>query len=238
METNAATQATTADFSATDLAGRWRSPTAAEVFPGIFGIDDFWLRSPFWAIHFNSYKNPDCSDRLFELIIMGTFYLLGPSAKTAGARDANFSRIKTSLCLYDDQLVKAADAANSGNGQWRPGHWQDVSIGGCPPIDLPGTDECPLEYDLLGLAPSAASGDPDRLYFGQRHHDEQGSIWTRRAPGLLDYYVVRVTGAAPNVGHGAEWGPEQWTRLTSSVTLGGTAADWTLAIGPGTENQA
>lgn len=210
----------TADFTVDDLSGRWRSFTAAEVFPGIFGIDDFWLRSPFWAIHFNSYKNPACTDRLFELIIMGTFYLLEPSAVTAGAREANFSRTKVALTLYDQNLAGAANAANSGNGHWKPGEWQDVSLGGCPPIDLPGVDDSPLEYDLLGLSPS---GDPvgrgDRLYFGQRQHDETGSIWTRRAPGLLDYYVTRVLEEPPALGHGTRWGAQDWTELTSTVTV-------------------
>jgi hypothetical protein len=201
------------NFSAEDLRGRWRSPVPAEVFPGIYGIDDFFLSPPFWAIHFNAYSDPDCNGRLFELIIMGAWHLLGPSAKTAGARDANFSRIKTSLCLYAEPLIAAADGEGSGDGHWQAGTWQDVSIGGCHPIDLPGCDESPLEYDLLGL-------DQDRLYFGQRHHDEDGgTIWNRRAPGLLSYYVVPFTAGQPSVGHGAEWDAEQWFRITSTVTL-------------------
>ncbi|MEU7899598.1 hypothetical protein AB0B45_42935 [Nonomuraea sp. NPDC049152] len=200
---------TSADITPELLDGRWRSPFAAEVFPGIYGIDDFWLRSPFWAIHFNSYKDPDCRERLFELIITGFFDVLGPSAVTEGAREVDFSRTKTCLRLFDDALITAAEGVKSGSGHWEKGEWQDVSLGGCSPIDLPGVDECPLEYDLLGIA-------GDRLYFGQRHHDEAGSIWTRRSPGLLDYYVVRVTGEPPQVGHGAEWGPPEWFRLTSS----------------------
>lgn len=217
------------NFSAEDLRGRWRSPEAAEVFPGIYGIDDFWLSPPFWAIHFNAYGDPECTRRLFELIIMGAWHLLGASAKTPGARDANFSRTKVCLCLYADSLVAAAESAGSGDGHWIPGSWQDVTIGGCPPIDLPGCDDSPLEYDLLGLdraggtggnaGNAGAGGNADRLYFGQRHHDaDGGTIWTRRAPGLLDYYVVRVTGAPPAVGHGAEWDAERWFQITSTVT--------------------
>ncbi|MFG1977979.1 hypothetical protein ACGFJC_52380 [Nonomuraea fuscirosea] len=207
-----------ADFTVEELSGRWRSPEPAEVFPGIFGIDDFWLHSPFWAIHFNAYKDPGCDGRLFELIIMGMFELRGPSPVTPGARDADFSRVKVCLRLFDPGLVAAADEAKSGDGNWRAGEWQDVSYGGCPPLDLPGVDDCPLEYDLLGLARSGDRG-ADRLHFGQRHHDELGSIWTRRAPGLLDYYVTRVVGAPPPIGHGAEWGPGEWFRVTSSNTL-------------------
>lgn len=208
------------DFAIEDLRGRWRSPYVPEVFPGIFGIDDFWLQSPFWGIHFNSYSDPECQGRLFELIIMGTFELLGPNPFTAGARDADFSRVKVCLRLFDSGLVETADAANSGNGHWIAGEWQDVSQGGCPPLDLPGVDDSPREYDLLGMArASAQNGGADRLYFGQRHHDEQGSIWTRRAPGLLDYYVVRVGETTPRVGHGAEWGPTEWTEITSTFTL-------------------
>ncbi|MGP3913688.1 hypothetical protein [Nonomuraea sp. 10N515B] len=183
-------------------------------------MDDFWLHSPFWAIHFNAYKDPGCDGRLFELIIMGMFELLGPSPNTPEARDADFSRVKVCLRLFDSGLVARADEIKAGDGTWRPGEWQDVSHGGCSIIDLPGVDECPLEYDLLGLARSGAgNGDGDRLYFGQRHHDELGSIWTRRAPGLLDYSVVRVVGEPPQVGHGAEWGPGEWTRVTSTYTL-------------------
>ncbi|MEV4571797.1 hypothetical protein AB0K16_00965 [Nonomuraea jabiensis] len=209
---------TSAEFTVAELSGRWRSPVAAEVFPGIFGVDDFWLHSPFWAIHFNAYKDPGCDSRLFELIITGMFELLGPSERTPGARDADFSRTKVCLRLFDTGLVAGADEVKAGNGDWRPGEWQDVSHGGCSILDLPGVDECPREYDLLGLARSHGR-DEDRLYFGQRHHDEAGSIWTRRAPGLLDYYVVRVVGAPPQVGDGAEWGPAEWTHVTSSYTL-------------------
>ncbi|MCK2220646.1 hypothetical protein MF672_043615 [Actinomadura sp. ATCC 31491] len=209
-----------ADFTVRELSGRWRSPEAAEVFPGIYGVDDFWLHSPFWAIHFNSYKDPGCENRLFELVIMGMFELLGPSSRTPGARDADFSRIRVSLRLFDPGLIAGADGVGAGDGHWVPGEWQDVSHRGCSILDLPGAAECPIEYDLLGLARSGApDGGGDRLYFGQRHHDEAGSIWTRRAPGLLDYHVVRVTGEPPRAGHGAEWGPADWTRLTSTCTL-------------------
>ena len=217
-----------ADFGVGEITGRWRSPEAAEVFPGIWGIDDFWLQSPFWGIHFNSYADPGCVNRLFELFIMGTFELLGADPRVPGARDADFSRVKVGLVLYDAQLAAAADAANSGDRHWRLGEWQDVSLGGCPPIDLPGIEQCPLEYDLLGLARAGGPGGAgDRLFFGQRHHDADGSICTRRAPGLLPYAVVRVTGAPPAVGHGAGFGPADWTRITSSLTP---------AVPVGTEN--
>ncbi|WP_214319690.1 hypothetical protein [Nonomuraea sediminis] len=206
MSVGTAGPATSADFTLEDLDGRWRSPEPAEVFPGIYGIDDFWLHSPFWAIHFNSYKDADCTQRLFELIITGFWELLAPSTATQGARDANFSRTKVCLRLFD------ADVIASAPGTWTPGEWKDVSHGGCPSIDLPGVDDCPLEYDLLGM-----SGD--RLYFGQRHHDEQGSIWTRRAPGLLSYYVTPFDGSGPGAGHGAEWGPAEWTHITSTYAL-------------------
>lgn len=208
----------TADFGTADMDGRWRSPAAAEVFPGIYGIDDFWLRSPFWGIHFNSYSDPDCRGRLFELIIMGTFQLGTRSAATPGARDANFSRVKVALSLHADALVEAANQAGAGDGDWQPGVWQDVTFGGCAPLDLPGIDTCPLEYDLLGLTRSGAGdGAGDQLWFGQRHHDELGSICDRRAPGLLPYAVTRVVGAPPQVGHGADFGPADWTHLTSTT---------------------
>ncbi|MER6944258.1 hypothetical protein ABT294_09565 [Nonomuraea sp. NPDC000554] len=219
MSVGTADPAVNANFTVGELSGRWRSPVAAEVFPGIFGIDDFWLHSPFWAIHFNSYQDPDCEGRLFELIITGMFELLDPNPSVEGARNADFSRTKVCLRLFETGLVAAADEVRAGNGHWQPGEWQDVSLGGCSPLDLPGVDECPREYDILGLARSGAQdGSDDRLYFGQRHHDELGSIWTRRAPGLLDYYVVRVVGAPPSVGHGAEWGPSEWTHITSSYS--------------------
>ncbi|WP_371785593.1 hypothetical protein [Streptosporangium subroseum] len=219
MSVDTADSAINADFTLGELDGRWRSPFAAEVFPGIFGIDDFWLHSPFWAIHFNSYGDPECEHRLFELIITGMFEMLGPNPAVAGSRDLNFSRTKVCLRLFEPALIEGADGVNAGNGHWVAGEWQDVSLGGCAPLDLPGVDECPLEYDLLGLARSGErDGVGDRLYFGQRHHDELGSIWTRRAPGLLDYYVNRVVGTPPAVGHGAEWGPAEWTRITSSHT--------------------
>jgi hypothetical protein len=208
-----------ADFTVEDITGRWRSPAAAEVFPGIWGIDDFWIQSPFWGIHFNSYSDPDCRGRLFELLVMGAFELAGQNAAVAGARDANFSRVKVGLVLYGEELINAANAAGSGNGRWKAGEWQDVSLRGCAPIDVPGIEQCPLEYDLLGLARGGSEGGgADRLYFGQRHHDAAGSICTRRAPGLLDYYVVRVVGAPPAVGHGAGFGPGDWTAVTSSLT--------------------
>ena len=217
----------TADFTAADLDGRWRSPALAEVFPGIWGIDDFWLRSPFWGIHFNSYSDGEAKGRLFELIIMGTFTLADASTATQGARDANFSRVKVALCLHGQNLVGVANGAGAGNGGWRLGEWQDVTVGGCPPIDLPGTDTCPLEYDLLGLTGAgAADGAGDQLRFGQRHHDELGGICDRRAPDLLPYAVTRVVGDPPRVGHGADFGPADWTRLTSttrSAKLGGQA---------------
>jgi hypothetical protein len=217
----------TADFTAADLDGRWRSPALAEVFPGIWGIDDFWLRAPFWGIHFNSYKDGEAEGRLFELIIMGTFTLAGASTATPGARDANFSRVKVALCLHDQGLVAAADEAGAGDGNWTLGEWQDVTFGGFMAIDLPGIDACPLEYDLLGLTRSgAADGTGDLLWFGQRHHDELGGICDRRAPGLLPYAVTRVVGDPPRVGHGADFGPADWTHLTSttrSAKLGGQA---------------
>lgn len=207
-----------AEFTVGELSGRWRSPEASEVFPGIFGVDDFWLHSPFWAIHFNAYKDPGCDGRLFELVTMGMFELLEPSRRTPGARDANFSRVKACLRLFDTGLIAGADEVKAGDGHWRAGEWQDVSHGGCSILDVPGVDECPLEYDLLGLARSHDRGE-DRLHFGRRDHDEDGSIWTRRSPGLLDYYVVRVTGEPPGVGDGAEWGPAEWTHVTSTYTL-------------------
>jgi hypothetical protein len=219
MEIDTKDRVISADFTVADLAGRWRSPVAAEVFPGVFGIDDFWLRSPFWGIHFNAYADPGAKLRLFELIIMGTFCSLDASAVMAGAREVNFSRTKVALALHDAGVMATARQAGSGDGRWQAGAWQDVSLGGCPPLDLPGVDDSPLEYDLLGLDRSGApDGEGDRLYFGQRHHDERGSIWTRRAPGLLDYYVVRVVSAPPRAGHGADWGPAEWTRITSTVT--------------------
>jgi hypothetical protein len=208
----------TAEFSAADLDGRWRSPAAAEVFPGIYGVDDFWLRSPFWGIHFNSYSDQDCRGRLFELVIMGTFQLADASTATPGARDANFSRVKVALAIHAGGLADAANQAGAGNGDWQLGEWQDVTFGGCPPIDLPGIDSCPLELDLLGLTRTgSAGGSGDRLWFGQRHHDEAGGICDRRAPGLLPYAVVRVVGDPPRVGDGADFGPADWTRLTSTT---------------------
>jgi len=217
----------TAEFTAADLDGRWRSPALAEVFPGIWGIDDFWLRAPFWGIHFNSYSDGEAEGRLFELIIMGTFALADPSTATPGARDANFSRVKVALCLHGESLVDVANGAGSGNGDWKLGQWQDVTFGGCTPIDLPGIETCPLEYDLLGLTRSgAADGAGDLLWFGQRHHDKLGGICDRRAPGLLPYAVTRVLDDPPRVGHGADFGPADWTQLTStthSATPGGQA---------------
>lgn len=213
MTTTLSDQPLTAEFTVEDLNGRWRSPVAAEVFPGIYGLDDFWLQSPFWGIHFNSYKDQGCQERLFELIISGMFYLLDPSAEVPGARNVNFSRVITCLRLHDSGLVDQANAR--GDGKWRPREWRNASAGGCHLIDLPGTDECPIEYDLLGLARSNSETAVDKLYFGQRQHDESGSIWTRRAPGLLDYFVVRYDSTAPTVGHGGGWGPEQWTRVTT-----------------------
>lgn len=214
MTTTLSEQPLTAEFTVEDLDGRWRSPVAAEVFPGIFGLDDFWLRSPFWGIHFNSYKDQGCQERLFELIISGMFYLLDPSESVAGARNANFSRVITCLCLHDPELTDQVNA--QGDGKWVPGQWRNASAGGCHLIDLPGTDECPIEYDMLGMSRATSAASEDRLYFGQRHHDEDGgSIWTRRAPGLLPYYVVRYESPAPAVGHGGGWGGEQWQRVTS-----------------------
>jgi hypothetical protein len=214
MTSTLSEQQLTAEFTVQDLDGRWRSPVAAEVFPGIYGLDDFWLRSPFWGIHFNSYKDQGCQERLFELIISGMFYLLEPSDKVPGARNANFSRVITCLCLHDSGLVDQANA--EGDGKWRLGEWRNASNGGCHLIDLPGTDECPIEYDMLGLARGNSKTTVDKLFFGQRQHDEDGgSIWTRRAPGLLDYYVVRYETSAPTVGHGGGWGGEQWQRVTS-----------------------
>jgi hypothetical protein len=214
MTTTLSDQPLTAEFTVEDLNGRWRSPAPAEVFPGIYGLDDFWLRSPFWGIHFNSYKDQGGQTRLFELIISGMFYLLEPSAEVPGARNVNFSRVITCLRLHDSGLVDQANA--EGDGEWRPGEWRNASVGGCHPIDLPGTDECPIEYDLLSLARSNSETSVDKLFFGQRQHDDTGSICTRRAPGLLDYYVTRYDSSAPAVGHGGRWGPEQWTRVTSS----------------------
>jgi hypothetical protein len=218
MTTALGEQPLTAEFTLEDLNGRWRSPVAAEVFPGIYGLDDFFLRSPFWGIHFNSYKDPECQTRLFELIISGMFYLQEPSALVPGARNVNFSRVITCLRLHDAGLVDGANA--QGDGQWRAGQWRNASVDGCHLIDLPGTFESPIEYDMLGLARATTAGGAaqdsvDKLFFGQRNHDETGSIWTRRAPGLLDYYVVRYQAGAPTVGHGGHWGPEQWTRVTS-----------------------
>jgi hypothetical protein len=213
MSTALGEQQLTADFTVEALNGRWRSPVAAEVFPGIYGLDDFFIRSPFWGIHFNSYKDQDCQTRLFELIISGMFYLQDPSPVVAGARNVNFSRVITCLRLHDAGLVEAANADS--DGKWQAGQWRNASAGGCHLIDLPGTDECPIEYDMLGLARASSADSAERLYFGQRQHDETGSIWTRRAPGLLDYYVVRYETGAPTVGHGGGWGPEQWTRVTT-----------------------
>jgi hypothetical protein len=208
----------TAEFTAADLDGRWRSATAPEVFPGIYGIDDFWLRAPFWGIHFNSYSDPECEGRLFELVIMGTFLLGEQNAATPGGRDGNFSRVKVALCLHSDGVIEMANQAGSGDGDWKPGVWQDVTFGGCMPIDLPGIDTCPFEYDLLGLTRSGAGdGAGDLLWFGQRHHDELGGICDRRAPGLLPYAVTRVVGEPPQVGHGAGFGPADWTHLTSTT---------------------
>jgi hypothetical protein len=212
--------ALTADFGAEEITGRWRSPFAAEVFPGIYGIDDFWLQSPFWGIHFNSYSDEQTTSRLFELFIMGTFELLGESTPVPGARDANFSRVKVGLTIHSPALIPTVNEAGSGNGDWQIGQWQDVSLGGCAPLDLPGIERGPLEYDLLGLARlGAPNGGADRLYFGQRHHDADGAgICDRRAPGLLPFWVERVVGTPPAVGHGATFGPADWTRLTSSLT--------------------
>ncbi|MEN3362114.1 MAG: hypothetical protein V7637_6096 [Mycobacteriales bacterium] len=217
--TSTAEELITADFGVADLTGRWRSPYASEVFPGIWGIDDFWLQSPFWGIHFNSYKEPECQNRLFELFIMGAWELGDANPDVPGARDANFSRVKVGLTLYDQWPIGAANEAGSGSRPWQLNDWQDVSLGGCPPIDLPGIDNCPMEYDLLGMARVGVAGGGDRLYFGQRQHDEDGSgICNRRAPGLLPYYVVRVTGAAPNIGHGANFGAPDWFNITRSLT--------------------
>jgi len=213
MTTSLSDQPLTADFSAENLDGRWRSPVPAEVAPGIYGLDDFWLRSPFWGIHFNSYKDQGCQARLFEFVVSGTYCLLDPSAEVPGARDVDFSRVVCCLRLHDSGLVDRANA--EGDGTWRLGEWRNASVGGCRLLGIPGTDESPVEYDLLGFAGSNSETDVDKLYFGQRQPDETGSIGTRRAPGLLGYYVVRYEPPAPTIGHGGEWGPEQWTRVTT-----------------------
>ncbi|NUR83480.1 MAG: hypothetical protein HOY71_05250, partial [Nonomuraea sp.] len=108
MSVGTADPAISADFTLEDLDGRWRSPYAAEVFPGVYGVDDFWLRSPFWGIHFNSYQDAACTHRLFELIITGTFELLRPSTVIPGAREADFSRTKVCLRLFDPGVIAGA----------------------------------------------------------------------------------------------------------------------------------
>lgn len=209
--TDTTTSATTADFTLADLTGRWHSTSAAEVFPGIWGVDDFWMQTPFWGIHFSAYSDPHATVRLFELFTMGTYELLGPSGAVPGARDADFSRVKVAVALHAPDLAASAGA--------EPRQWRDVSFGGCAPIDVPGIDVCTLELDLLGLARSgAADGSGDVLYFGQRHHDEAGSICDRRAPGLLPYGVERVVDAPRAIGAETLFGPAEWTRLTSSLT--------------------
>lgn len=205
--------ATTADFDLAELSGRWRSPAAVPVAPGVHIVDDFWLASPFWAIHLNAYAEQACATRLFEFTVIGAYELLGVSPTVPGARDADFSRIKVTLTLHSAALVAAGGAG------WRPGTPRDVSLGGFAPLRLPGVDRCPLEYDLLGLVRGGRpDGVGDRLYFGQRHEDADGGICDRRSPGLLAHHVLRVVGDPPRVGDGADFGPADWTRLTAGTT--------------------
>jgi hypothetical protein len=207
------TLGTTAEFEVAELAGRWRSPVAMEVAPGVYGVDDFWLASPFWGIHFNAYADEGCGSRLFEFTVIGAYELLGPSPTVPGARDADFSRIKATLTLW------SAPLAGAGGPGWEIGVPRDISLTGFAPLALPSVLRCPLEYDLLGLV---RSGDPggagDRLHFGQRHEDEAGGICDRRSPGLLEHSVLRVLGDPPRVGDGADFGPADWTRLTARTT--------------------
>ena len=209
----------TADFELAELDGRWRSPVAMEVASGVYGVDDFWMRSPFWGIHFSAYADESCTEPLFEFTVIGAYDLLGVSATVPGARDADFSRVKAPLTLWSPAL-----GAAGGDG-WRAGVPRDISLTGFVPLGLPSVVRCPLEYDLLGLARAGnADGSGDRLHFGQRHEDESGGICSRRAPGLLEHHVLRVVGDPPRVGDGADFGPADWTRLTAGTipsTTGG-----------------
>jgi|GEM_PF-1530947 len=103
-----------------------------------------------WSLFYTTYADEACTTPLMDITFDGP-YTLGALSAAAGATDADFTLARRTLVAYDAALLPALDANGCGLPPWEASIPQDISITGCAPLGLLRADQCPVEYDIIGV---------------------------------------------------------------------------------------
>ena len=154
-------------LTASDIVGRWSSPGCEAYDDGQGGHNyltrTFELTETSWHLDLVVFGDADCSFPLFSGAIDGPYVLGDASASVAEATEGTFSYTSIQFTAHTADLAAAFTGAGCGAEAWEVDVPQEVSGTGCIGV-AHDIDECPAEYDLVGLVGG-------QLYFGERVTD-------------------------------------------------------------------
>ena len=164
------------------LLGTYASTAPEDWGHGAYGVREFTFDHGRWTLHFVLALDPAMTKPVFEFRTKGRYVVARPSAKVAGAYEADFREDAKYVTLRadDPKLVQAFGLAGCG---LTPGIETDVSIKGCAgwrPVTV-----CPNDHDLLMLDTQGG------LHFGVRPADNDMCTPDKRPTALLPAVVKR-----------------------------------------------
>lgn len=148
-------------FTAKDISGRWES--VAPVFDEVnkfFTSSVFELYANQWTVNFIASADAAGQQKLFSLRVGASNYTLGkPAPGVANAVEGDFDRGSVFVTAYAQPMADMFKQANCGDGDWKLGVEQDVTVKGC--AFIPSKTSCPKELDIVVF-------DGKTLSFGDR----------------------------------------------------------------------